>query len=93
MMMMKTGLANVGAYAHDFHVGDGRKGGNAMKANCQIMLKEDMKTALGLNCQAGIWHDAERVSLGYDLIEFGDFVGNILVKQERSLEEKEEEKG
>ncbi len=62
-----------------------------MKANCQIMLKDDFKTALGLTCQAGIWHDAERVSLGYDLIEFGDFVGNMLVKQERSLEENAKE--
>ena len=62
-----------------------------MKANCQIQLKEDMKTALGLTCLAGIWHDAERVSLGYDLLEFGDFVGNMIVKQERALEDKEEE--
>jgi hypothetical protein len=66
-------------------------GGNAMKANCQIMLKDDFKTALGLTCQTGIWHDTERASLGYDLIEFGDFVGEMLVKQERSLDDKKEE--
>ena len=63
-----------------------------MKATCQIELKEDVKTALGRICQAGIWHDAERVSHGYDLIEFGDFIGDILVKQVRALEDKEEDK-
>ena len=62
-----------------------------MKADCQIELKEDVKTALGLTCLAGIRHDAQRVSLGYILIEFGDFIGEMLVKQERALEDKEEE--
>ena len=52
---------------------------------CQIELKEDVKTALGLTCLAGIWHDAQRVNLGYILIEFGDFIGEMLVKQERAL--------
>jgi hypothetical protein len=60
-----------------------------MKANCQIKLKDDVKTALGRTCQAGIWHDAERVSHGYDLIEFGDFIDDMLVKQVRALEDKE----
>ena len=58
-----------------------------MKADCQIELQEDVKTALGLTCQAGIWHDAERASRGYDLIEFGDFIGDMLVKQVRALKD------
>jgi hypothetical protein len=61
-----------------------------MKANCQIELKNDVKTALGRICRAGIWHDAERVSLGYDLIEFGDFISDMLVKRVRDLENTEE---
>ncbi len=62
-----------------------------MKANCQIQLEEDVNTTLGRICRAGIWHDAERVSRGYDLIEFGDFIDTMLVKQERALDEKEKE--
>jgi hypothetical protein len=62
-----------------------------MKATCQIQLREDVKTALGRICQAGIWHDAERVSHGYDLIEFGDFIDDMLVKHVRALEDKEKE--
>jgi hypothetical protein len=45
-----------------------------------------VQTALGLTCLAGIWHDARRVSLDYIVIEFGDFIGEMLVKQERALE-------
>ncbi len=65
--------------------------GRGMNADCQIELKEDFKSALGLTCLSNVWHDAQRVSLGYILIEFGDFIGKMLVKQKRAVEDKEQE--
>ncbi len=65
-------------------------GGSAGRSG-RLLRRFGVAAALGLTCLSNVWHDAQRVSLGYILIEFGDFIGKMLVKQERAVEDKEQE--